>query len=722
MAKGSIKRAGFLRNNAGTAIEGATVELFAKNATTTALASTTTNSSGYWAFDYTTANAVYDVRITSGSSVRFHSYDVKEQMTELEVKFLNIRELGDDYTYSILPSDLAGNRTLTLPVLTNDDTLAVLGLAQTFSAAQTFTSTVTVGSDGSGTDVIFYSGTAGDNLTWDASEEQLIITGTNGATSLNVADGNVAIADDLAVDGTSNLDNTDIDGTLAVDGTTISLDATTSLNIDNSNTSNGVTIGTATSGVPISIGHATSETTINDNLTVTGTVDIGSGTIDGVTLGTNSVITQAVIDEIDINGKVITMTGDTNDTVVFTAGTAGTLSIVTTDAGGAAANIQITADGTVDIDSAGVLTLDSGAAINLEPASGSAVLIDGTVSIDAGVVTGATSITSSAYNVGSDTLAEYISDTVGAMVTSNTESGITVAYQDGDNTLDFTVGTLNQDTTGTAAIATTVTITDNESTDENNVLVFVAGADADGGDVGLESDGDLTYNPSTGTLASTIVTGQIVGTGATVFNDAGADVDFRIESDDDANMLVVNGGDDRVGIGVADPVARLDIKSAGASTTAFQVTADDNTDPEVKITLQGDRRPWLQIYQGNTEKIRLDGGGESSFTGDVVAANHTQPSDSRLKTNIQTIGSALTKVCQMRGVSFDSLDVDKSSSGVVAQEMELIAPEVVSTLVCTRIINEGEADEATVSNVKGVNYSALIGYLIEAVKELNAKI
>jgi hypothetical protein len=40
------------------------------------------------------------------------------------------------------------------------------------------------------------------------------------------------------------------------------------------------------------------------------------------------------------------------------------------------------------------------------------------------------------------------------MVTSNTESGITVAYQDADNTLDFTIGTLNQDTTGLAATAT----------------------------------------------------------------------------------------------------------------------------------------------------------------------------------------------------------------------------------------------------------------------------
>jgi hypothetical protein len=57
-------------------------------------------------------------------------------------------------------------------------------------------------------------------------------------------------------------------------------------------------------------------------------------------------------------------------------------------------------------------------------------------------------------SVGGATLAETISDTVGAMVGSNTESGITVAYQDSDNTLDFTVGTLNQDTTGTAATVT----------------------------------------------------------------------------------------------------------------------------------------------------------------------------------------------------------------------------------------------------------------------------
>jgi hypothetical protein len=61
---------------------------------------------------------------------------------------------------------------------------------------------------------------------------------------------------------------------------------------------------------------------------------------------------------------------------------------------------------------------------------------------------------SGALTLAGTTLAETIADTVGAMVTSNTESGITVTYDDADNTLDFTVGTLNQNTTGNAATAT----------------------------------------------------------------------------------------------------------------------------------------------------------------------------------------------------------------------------------------------------------------------------
>jgi hypothetical protein len=69
-----------------------------------------------------------------------------------------------------------------------DGTLAVSG-------------TLTVGTDGAGADVTFHSATASDNFLWDASDEKLVITGTDGANALEVADGDVSITDKLTVTG-----------------------------------------------------------------------------------------------------------------------------------------------------------------------------------------------------------------------------------------------------------------------------------------------------------------------------------------------------------------------------------------------------------------------------------------------------------------------------------------------------------------------------------------
>jgi hypothetical protein len=108
------------------------------------------------------------------------------------------------------------------------------------------------------------------------------------------------------------------------------------------------------------------------NLTTSGTI-VSTGTITGTlataaqgnitSLGT---LTALTVDDVAIDGKVVTMTGSTGDTFVTTVGTNGATSLVTTDAGGATAHLQITADGTVDIDSAGVLTLDSGGVLVLD--------------------------------------------------------------------------------------------------------------------------------------------------------------------------------------------------------------------------------------------------------------------------------------------------------------------------------------------------------------------
>jgi len=95
--------------------------------------------------------------------------------------------------------------------------------------------------------------------------------------------------------------------------------------------------------------------------------------------------------------------------------------------------------------------------------------------------------------------------TVAALATLFAGSGLTAT-----NSV-IAVDTLNQDTSGTAAIATTVTITDNESTNENNAIIFTSGGDVGGGNIGLESDGTLTYNPSTGKITATGFLGAIDG-------------------------------------------------------------------------------------------------------------------------------------------------------------------------------------------------------------------
>ena len=113
-----------------------------------------------------------------------------------------------------------------------------------------------------------------------------------------------------------------------------------------------------------------------------------------------------------------------------------------------------------------------------------------------------------AITIGGVTLSETIADTVGAMVSSNTETNIAVTYEDSDNTLDFVIGTLNQDTSGTAALATSITASANNSTDETVYPAFVDGAT---GTQGIETDTGLTYNPSSGILTGTQFTGAVVG-------------------------------------------------------------------------------------------------------------------------------------------------------------------------------------------------------------------
>ena len=104
-------------------------------------------------------------------------------------------------------------------------------------------------------------------------------------------------------------------------------------------------------------------------------------------------------------------------------------------------------------------------------------------------------------------------------------------------------------------------------------------------------------------------------------------------------------------------------------------------------------------------------GGSANLTFDgtnlTCGGNITANSDEKLKTNIQTIDSALDKVISMRGVEYDRIDMQNEHQiGVIAQEIEKIVPEVVYE-------NDG---------IKSVAYGNLVALLIEAIKELKAEV
>jgi hypothetical protein len=91
--------------------------------------------------------------------------------------------------------------------------------------------------------------------------------------------------------------------------------------------------------------------------------------------------------------------------------------------------------------------------------------------------------------------------------------------------------------------------------------------------------------------------------------------------------------------------------------------------------------------------------GAITSSGDVTAF-----SDMRIKHDIETIEGALAKVSDMRGVYFKKNN-GEAGTGVIAQEVENILPEVVK---------DGE--------YKSVAYGNMVGILIEAIKELKAEV
>ena len=371
------------------------------------------------------------------------------------------------------------------------------------------------------------------------------------------------------------------------------------------------------------------------------------------------------IDDVAVDGKVITMTGSSGDTFVTTVAANGATSLVTTDAAAAAANLQITADGTVDIDSAGVLTLDSGAAINIEPASGSAILLDGTISIDAGVVTGATSVTSTAF-VGN--LTGTVATATQNSITTATGLVSVGALDSGSITSGFTsidVGAGAISTTGavaTGALTTTgassITTADNLDTlslistdaDANrgpNLRMYRnSGSPADAdllavvefegrndnsqdvvyGQIKINatdvSDGTEDANMLIGTMVDGTVRSRIgLDPTETVFNEDSIDLNLRVESNANANGFFFDGGTGQLGIGVAPAGygSMLTLAAAGNGSYQAGIDFDDTNSGDGYRLYANAGNFYLRNYDDGQTDLQVTSGGDTTIArGDLI--------------------------------------------------------------------------------------------------------
>jgi hypothetical protein len=150
----------------------------------------------------------------------------------------------------------------------------------------------------------------------------------------------------------------------------------------------------------------------------------------------------------------------------------------------------------------------------------------------------------------------------------------------------------------------------------------------------------------------------------------------------------------------------------GNTESGISVTyeASDNTlDFNVSdwtITVDGDASGSATVTDLTNTTLTLDINnisGDLTISGNLDAANFNSTSDVALKENLNIIDSPLEKIAQLNGYTFNWKQNQKEAVGIVAQEVEKVFPQIVTT----------GAD-----GIKRVSYDSLIPVMLEAIKEL----
>lgn len=133
-----------------------------------------------------------------------------------------------------------------------------------------------------------------------------------------------------------------------------------------------------------------------------------------------------------------------------------------------------------------------------------------------------------------------------------------------------------------------------------------------------------------------------------VFNEASADIDFRVESNNEDHMLFVDGGTDRIGMGIAAPSTTLEIKGAAADETALQIKDSQSSDVIIKMYhANGADDGIIDLYTNGAVTSRINANGLSMLGGDGTA----EPGLLIVRRDSSTTANDL-----LGGIGFDSSD------------------------------------------------------------------
>ena len=214
-------------------------------------------------------------------------------------------------------------------------------------------------------------------------------------------------------------------------------------------------------------------------------------------------------------------------------------------------------------------------------------------------------------------LSEVVQDTVGAMFSSNTETGITVTYQDADGTIDLVIGTLNQDTTGNAATATAletartihgVSFDGSANIDLSEVIQDTVGAMFSSN---TETDIAVTYQDADGTID--LVVSGISGNAGTATALETARTIAGVSFDGTANIAIASTNlSDTSSIALLTSSQTLTNKTltspvinTGLSGSAFLDEDDMSSNSATKIASQQSIKAFVDAVESRTRAFAI---------------------------------------------------------------------------------------------------------------------